>query len=68
MIYNIIVKKDPGGFMFKDFFYDCFHINLKDYENIGFDLEICKVILVGFIALSVGIVILNVYRKSNKTN
>ena len=53
MIYNIIVKKDPGGFMFKDFFYDCFHINLKDYENIGFDLEICKVILVGFIALSV---------------
>ena len=50
--------------MFKDFFYDCFHINLKDYENIGFDLEICKVILVGFIALSVGIVILNVYRKN----
>ena len=37
-------------------------INLNDYENIKFSLEINKVVLGAFIALMVGIVILNVYR------
>ena len=41
---------------------DYFSINLADYENINFSLEINKVILGSFIALTVGVIILNVQR------
>lgn len=50
--------------MFRDFFYNCFYINLKDYENIGIDLEINRVLLVAFIALAIGVIFLNIYRKN----
>ena len=36
-----------------------FKINLSDYENIGISLEINKAVLVAFVALIVGIVLLN---------
>ena len=42
----------------------CFEINLEDYENINFGLEINKVVLGTFIAIIVGIVLLNTYRGS----
>lgn len=42
----------------------CFDINLNDYENIKFDLEINKVILGAFVVLMVGIVYLSFYRGS----
>ena len=40
----------------------CFAINLNDYENINFNLEINKVIFGAFCALMVGVVILSIYR------
>ena len=45
----------------------CFAINLNDYENINFDLEINKVILGAFCALMVGIVLLSIYRGTVRT-
>ena len=42
----------------------CFEINLEDYENIKFSLEINKVVLGTFIAIIVGILVLNTYRGS----
>ncbi|MBQ7343522.1 MAG: hypothetical protein IJW53_02015 [Clostridia bacterium] len=42
----------------------CFDINLNDYENIKFDLEINKVILGAFAVLMIGIVYLSFYRGS----
>ena len=42
----------------------CFEINLEDYENINFGLEINKVVLGTFVAIIVGILVLNAYRGS----
>lgn len=41
---------------------NAFKINLSDYENISFDLEINKVILGASIALIIGIILFNTYR------
>lgn len=40
----------------------CFEINLNDYENIGVNLEINKVIAGAFAVLILGVFILNSYR------
>lgn len=40
----------------------CFEINLDEYENIGFSLEINKVVLGVCIALVAGVVFLHVFR------
>ena len=40
----------------------CFAINLNDYENISFSLEINKVVFGASIALIIGIILLNAYR------
>jgi hypothetical protein len=40
----------------------CFEINLSDYENISFSLEINKVVLGAFIAVIAGVIYLNIYR------
>ncbi len=40
----------------------CFSINLNDYENINFSLEINKVVLGAFVALIIGVIFLNIYR------
>jgi hypothetical protein len=45
----------------------CFSINLNDYENINFDLEINKVILGAFCALMVGVVFFSIYRGTVRT-
>ena len=42
----------------------CFAINLSDYDNINFSLEINKVVLGACIALILGIVFLNLYRSN----
>lgn len=42
----------------------CFSVNLNDYENIGFSLEINKVLVGAFGALIVGVILLNLYRAS----
>lgn len=39
-----------------------FEINLNDYENINFNLEINKVVLGASIALIIGIILFNTYR------
>lgn len=41
---------------------ECFAINLNDYENINFSLEINKVVLGVSIALVLGIIFLSLYR------
>jgi hypothetical protein len=41
---------------------DLLEINLSDYENISFNLEINKVVIGAFVALIVGVIVLNVYR------
>ena len=43
--------------MFK-FLRECFAINLNDYENINFSLEINKVVLGVSIAIIIGIILL----------
>ena len=45
----------------------CFAINLNDYENINFSLEINKVILGAFIAMVIGVIMLDIYRGSTRT-
>ena len=45
---------------------ECFSINLNDYDNIGVNLEINKVVFGTFIALIVGVIFLNVYRGNIK--
>ena len=60
-----LIKINRGGFMYK-VLKECFSINLNDYDNIGINLEINKVILGAFIALIVGVVFLNLYRGSIK--
>lgn len=42
----------------------CFDINLNDYENINFSLEINKAVLGAFVAIIVGVIFLNAYRGS----
>ena len=44
-----------------------FAINLNDYENINVSLEINKVILGSFIAMVLGVVMLDIYRGSTRT-
>lgn len=46
------------------FLKECFSINLNDYENIKFNLEINKVIFGSAVALIVGIVLLGIYRSN----
>jgi hypothetical protein len=45
---------------------ECFSSNLNDYDNIGINREINKVILGAVIALIVGVIFLNVYRGNIK--
>ena len=45
-----------------EFIKDCLRLNLGDYENIGIDLEINKLILIIMLAFSIGTVILSLYR------
>jgi hypothetical protein len=52
-----------GGYML-DSLKKWFMINLSDYENINFSLEINKVVLGACIALMLGIIFLNVYRSN----
>ena len=40
----------------------CFEINLSDYDNISFSLEINKVVLGAFIAVIAGVIYLSLYR------
>jgi len=40
----------------------CFSINLNDYENISFSLEINKVVLGASVAFIIGIILLDTYR------
>ena len=42
----------------------CFSTNLNDYENIGINLEINKVVLGAFVVFGVMMVVLSVYRKN----
>ena len=56
-------KKDNGGFMIENL-KKCFAINLSDYDNINFSLEINKVVLGTCIALIVGIIVLNLTRSN----
>ena len=44
----------------------CFSINLNEYENIGVDLEINKVLVIAFAAIIVGIILFNMYRQNIK--
>jgi hypothetical protein len=44
-----------------------FAINLNDYENINVSLEINKAILGAFIALVVGVIMLDIYRGCTRT-
>ena len=43
-----------------------FAINLNDYENINFSLEINKVVLGTFVAMIVGVVLLSIYRGNSR--
>ena len=43
-----------------------FSINLNDYDNIGINLEINKVIFGAFVALIIGVIFLNIYRGNIK--
>ena len=45
-----------------DIFKRCFSVNLKDYENIGINLEINIVVLGAFAAVILGVIFLNAYR------
>ena len=47
-------------------FKECFSVNLNEYENIGINLEINKVIVLAFAAMIVGIVLFNMYRQNIK--
>ena len=47
-----------------EFLKTCFSINLNEYEYIGIDLEINKILAMLFTALAVGIVLYNNYRRS----
>ncbi len=47
-------------------FKECFSTNLNEYDNIGINLEINKVILVAFTALIVGVIFFNFYRRNIK--
>ena len=47
-----------------EFLKTCFSINLNEYENIGIDLEINKVLVIGFAAFIVGIILYNAYRRN----
>lgn len=42
----------------------CFAVNLNEYENINFDLEINVVVLGAFVAVILGVIFLSVYRGS----
>lgn len=42
----------------------CLGINLNDYENIGVNLEINKVVLAAFVVFGVMMVVLSIYRKN----
>ena len=56
-------KKRTDFFMtITDFYKNYLSINLKDYSNIGFDLEINKIILCLFIGIMLASVVLN-YRR-----
>jgi DNA-directed RNA polymerase subunit N (RpoN/RPB10) len=44
----------------------CYNINLNDYENIGINLEINKVLLPAFIIFGILMVLLSVYRKNTR--
>ena len=45
-------------------FKDCFSVNLNEYDNIGVNLEINKVILIAFTTLIIGIIWFNFYRRN----
>lgn len=47
-----------------EFLKTCFSINLNEYENIGIDLEINKILAIAFTAFAVGIVLYNAYRRT----
>ena len=47
-----------------EIFKKCFEINLNDYENIKFSLEINKVVLGASIVLIIGIILFNTYRST----
>lgn len=47
-----------------EFLKTCFSINLNEYENIGIDLEINKLLAITFLAFLVGIVLYNTYRRN----
>lgn len=47
-----------------EFLKSCFSINLNEYENIGIDLEINKVLTIAFSAFIVGIILYNSYRRN----
>ena len=44
----------------------CYNINLNDYENIGIDLEINKVLLPAFIVFGILMTLLAIYRKNTR--
>ena len=44
----------------------CYNINLNDYENIGIDLEINKVLLPAFVVFGILMTVLAVYRKNTR--
>lgn len=54
-----------GGYMFK-IFKEWFSVNLNDYDNIGVNLEINKVIFGAVIALIIGVIFLDLYRANIK--
>ena len=45
---------------------ECFSINLNDYDNIGINLEINKVIFGAVVALIIGVIFLDLYRTNIK--
>ena len=49
-----------------EIFKTCFSTNLNEYDNIGIDLEINKVLVVAFSAMMVGIIFFNLYRQNIK--
>ena len=47
-----------------EFLKTCFSINLNEYENIGIDLEINKVLAITFAVFITGIILYNSYRRN----
>lgn len=45
----------------------CYEINLNDYENIGVNLQINKVLLIAFLVFAAVTVLLEVYRMNTRT-